>query len=170
MSPSASHRPHPPPHPLASSNSCSPNRVENGLYTTMNKVQTQHTLAYLSNRYTCFPHHILLLQLTQHDSTAAAMLPHHSPEVIHCVLQGTLCGYVGIPLLVALEEWEERFMYQCSVDSLILENALREIRGKAKWWYKLASMPVKRYPQQFLIRRWNHVKEEEDRESLRLST
>ena len=119
---------------------------------------------------TCFPHHILLLQLTQHDNTAAAMLPHHSPEVIHCVLQGTLCGYVGIPLLVALEEWEERLMYQCSVDSLILENALREIRGKAKWWYKLASMPVKRYPWQFLIRRLNHVKEEEDRESLRLST
>ena len=75
----------------------------------------------------CFPHHVLLLQLTQHDNTAAAMLPHHSPEVIHCVLQGTLCGYVGVPLLVALEEWEERLMHQCSVGSLILDIVLSEV-------------------------------------------
>ena len=43
-------------------------------------------------------------------------------------------------------------------------------KAKLKWWYKLASMPVRRYPRQLLIRngRLNHV--EEDRGSLGIST
>ena len=51
-------------------------------------------------------HHAIFLHLTQHDYTAAAMFPHHPPKIIHCVLQGALCGYVGTYFHVTLNDGE----------------------------------------------------------------
>ena len=40
-------------------------------------------------------HLAILFQLTQHHNAAAMMLPNHSPEVLYCVVQWTLSGYVA---------------------------------------------------------------------------
>ena len=40
-------------------------------------------------------HLAILFQLTQHHDAAAMILPNHSPEVIYCVVQWTLTGYVA---------------------------------------------------------------------------
>ena len=47
-------------------------------------------------------HLFILSQPAEHDNGSALELPHHPPEVIHCVMQWSLRGYVGIALLVAL--------------------------------------------------------------------
>ena len=52
----------------------------------------------------CDIHLSIFLQLTQHDYTATLELTDHPPEVIRCVLQRTLCGYVFRFLLVALQQ------------------------------------------------------------------
>ena len=41
-------------------------------------------------------------EATQHDHHLALELPHHPPQVTHCVLEGTLSRYVGIATFVAL--------------------------------------------------------------------
>ena len=43
------------------------------------------------------PVHLLLA-----DNTSTLILPHHPPEVLHCVLQWSLSGYIGTFLLVTL--------------------------------------------------------------------
>ena len=47
-------------------------------------------------------YHIIFLCITQEDNTATVMLPHHPPEVIHCVLQWTLCCNVGSTVFITL--------------------------------------------------------------------
>lgn len=46
----------------------------------------------------------LLMRLAQGHHGLALELPHHTPQVMHSVVQRSLCSNVGITLLVALME------------------------------------------------------------------
>ena len=46
--------------------------------------------------------YLSLFELTEHHDRGRPVLPDHPPEVIHSVLQRTLCHYVLVPLLVSL--------------------------------------------------------------------
>ena len=56
-----------------------------------------YTMIYLYIQYLS-----IFFQLTQYDNTSTLILPHHPPEVLHCVLQWSLSGYIGTLLLVTL--------------------------------------------------------------------
>ena len=48
-----------------------------------------------------------LVDVGEHDDAAGVLLPHHSPEVVDSVWEGTLCCYVQSLLLVALSNEKE---------------------------------------------------------------
>lgn len=45
-----------------------------------------------------------LLELSEHDYGVTFPLPHHSPKILHCVLQRALCGNVVVLVSVALSQ------------------------------------------------------------------
>ena len=45
-------------------------------------------------------HLSIFFQRTQHDNTSPLILPHHPPEVLHCVLPWPLSGYIGTAIVL----------------------------------------------------------------------
>ena len=45
-----------------------------------------------------------LSQLGQHDHDGAVVLPQHPPEVLHSLVERSLCGNVSVPVSVAVKE------------------------------------------------------------------
>lgn len=50
------------------------------------------------------PHLVLLHQVGEHDDGGHIVVPHHPPEISHCVRHWTLCGDVFLPSAEPLHE------------------------------------------------------------------
>ena len=51
-------------------------------------------------------HLAILYEVGQHDDEVDSLLPHHAPEIVHCVALGSLGGDVGAGNLVTLPHGE----------------------------------------------------------------
>ena len=74
------------------------------------------------------PYLLLLFNLAQHDNTLHLLFPHHPPEVIDSVWEGTLSCYVGSLLPVTLQVIQK--MNTLGVDS---EEVQRICGGHIHW-------------------------------------
>lgn len=72
-----------------------------------------------SVHHSFMPHLVFLFQVGDHHYDWASLLPHHPPEVPHCVHGGTLGGNVGTLLIpIALQSDTRTHMASCIVQSL----------------------------------------------------
>ena len=58
------------------------------------------------NQHMHFSYQFIIVEVCEHHNRVAPLLPNHSPEIVSCVLQWPLCGYVDLAIVVSLTNSE----------------------------------------------------------------